>query len=86
MKFRLRLRTFDKVVLFVLGIFLLVRAPFVFFPLAFVVYMFYTIARNIKERAEKKKRKALRKRAKRMEAKLKGCSECNNDTPPPASA
>lgn len=63
----MKLRLFDKVVLSLLCVILVVRAPFIALPLAVLVYMAFALIRSYKERIKKKKRKKMKKQIKKME-------------------
>lgn len=63
----MKLRLFDKVVLTLLCVILVVRAPFIAIPFALIVYMVFAFIRSYKEKMKKKKRKRMKKQIKKME-------------------
>lgn len=63
----MKLRLFDKIVLSLLCVILVVRAPFIAIPFALIIYMVYAIIRSYKEKMKKKKRKRMKKQIKKLE-------------------
>lgn len=64
----MKLRFFDKFVIFLLCAILFFRAPFIMVPLGLIIYMGYALTRSFKEKIKRQKRKAMKKHLKKLQA------------------
>ena len=84
-----RMRLIDKVVLSVLLLILIVRAPFIILPLLIIIYMFYVIGRSVKRemdlQTEKTKKKEMRNRISALEAQIQHLHEVIAETQKPST-
>ena len=84
-----QMRLIDKVILTVLMLVLVVRAPFIILPALIIIYMIYVLGRAMKreeeEKAEKAKKKEMRNRISALEAQIQHLHEVIAETQKPST-
>ena len=84
-----QMRLIDKVILTVLMLVLVVRAPFIILPALIIIYMIYVLGRAMKrveaEKTEKAKKREMRNRITALEAQIQHLHEMLAESQKPPS-